>query len=316
MDIKGFQVWLSAARGLTRAQRREALAVLSGRSEGEASKAAIELGVDEARRCPALRARAGAVSRGMARGLRRYQCKGCGRTFNALSGTPLSGLHHKERWLSFGASLAKGETVKASAARCDVAVSTAFRWRHRFLAAARSDSEVLKGIVEADETYVLESRKGARGLGAQGTAAGRQGEEARPLARAGAGSHGGGPERDDGQRVAAQGLRRRSRALDPVVAKAPCCVFDCGSSHPPLRWRARALPSKCSTARLGSLFGAICMCGLVNSRNSRLKDCCVPAAASPLPRSGQLPEPVRARRRPRRQRSGADRRRRDEVTPI
>ena len=45
MDGKGFQVWLSAARGLTRAQRREALAVLSGRSEGEASKAAIELGV-------------------------------------------------------------------------------------------------------------------------------------------------------------------------------------------------------------------------------------------------------------------------------
>ena len=152
MDIRGFQVWLSAARGLTRAQRREALAVLSGRSEGEASKAAIELGVDEARRCPHC-ASEGAVSRGMARGLRRYQCKGCGRTFNALSGTPLSGLHHKERWLSFGASLAKGETVKASAARCDVAVSTAFRWRHRFLAAARSDSEVLKGIVEADETY-------------------------------------------------------------------------------------------------------------------------------------------------------------------
>ena len=107
MDGKGFQVWLSAARGLTRAQRREALAVLSGRSEGEASKAAIELGVDEARRCPHCSSE-GAVSRGMARGLRRYQCKGCGRTFNALSGTPLSGLHHKERWLSFGASLAKG----------------------------------------------------------------------------------------------------------------------------------------------------------------------------------------------------------------
>ena len=101
MDVKGFQVWLSAAHGLTRAQRREALAVLSGRSEGEASKAAIELGVDEARRCPHC-ASEGAVSRGMARGLRRYQCKGCGRTFNALTGTPLSGLHHKERWLSFG----------------------------------------------------------------------------------------------------------------------------------------------------------------------------------------------------------------------
>ena len=179
MDIRGFQVWLSAARGLTRAQRREVLAVLSGRSEGEASKAAIELGVDEARRCPHC-ASEGAVSRGMARGLRRYQCKGCGRTFNALTGTPLSGLHHKERWLSFGASLAKGETVKASAARCDVAVSTAFRWRHRFLAAARSDSEVLKGIVEADETYVLESRKGARGLGRKARRRGGKAKKRRP----------------------------------------------------------------------------------------------------------------------------------------
>ena len=148
MDSQDFQGWLSAAGGLTRAQRREALAVLSGRSAGEASKAAIELAVDEARRCPHC-AREGAVSRGKARGLRRYQCKGCGRTFNALTGTPLSGLHHKERWLSFGASLAEGETVKASAER--------------------------------------------------------QGEEAWPLARAGAGSHGSGPERDDVQRGAAQG---------------------------------------------------------------------------------------------------------------
>ena len=63
MDIRGFQVWLSAARGLTRAQRREALAVLSGRSEGEASKAAIELGVGEARRCPHCASRFRAVWR-------------------------------------------------------------------------------------------------------------------------------------------------------------------------------------------------------------------------------------------------------------
>ena len=204
MDSQDFQGWLSAAGGLTRAQRREALAVLSGRSAGEASKAAIELAVDEARRCPQC-AREGAVSRGKARGLRRYQCKGCGKTFNALTGTPLSGLHHKERWLSFGTSLAEGETVKASAERCDVAVSTAFRWRHRFLAAARGGSGVLKGIVEADETYMLESRKGTRKLGRKARRARRQGEEARSLARAGAGSHGGGPWRDDVQCGAAQG---------------------------------------------------------------------------------------------------------------
>ena len=145
------------------------------------------------------------MSRGKARGLRRYRCKGCGRTFNALTGTPLSGLHHKERWLSFGASLAEGETVKASAERCGVAVSTAFRWRHRFLAAARGGSGVLKGIVEADETYMLGEPEGGAQAGAQGAPARRQGEEARSLSRAGAGSHGGGPERDDVQRGAAQG---------------------------------------------------------------------------------------------------------------
>ncbi len=264
MDGKGFQVWLSAARGLTRVQRHEALAVLSGRSEGEASKAAIELGVDEARRCPHC-ASEGAVSRGMARGLRRYQCKGCGRTFNALTGTPLSGLHHKERWLSFGASLAEGETVKASAARCDVAVSTAFRWRHRFLAAARSDSEVLKGIVEADETYVLESRKGARGLGRK--ARRRTG----PLARAGAGSHG---DRSGTTvsavlpRVDAAAL---TAALDPVVAKDALLVSDGGASYPPCA-AALGVSHEALNRSMGERVRGDLHVQTVNSRHSRLKD--------------------------------------------
>jgi len=30
---------------------------------------------------------------------RRYRCKGCGKSFNALTGAKLSGLRHKERWL-------------------------------------------------------------------------------------------------------------------------------------------------------------------------------------------------------------------------
>ena len=175
----------------------------------------------------------------------------CGRTFNALSGTPLSGLHHKERWLSFGASLAKGETVKASATRCDVAVSTAFRWRHRFLAAARSDSEVLKGIVEADETYVLESRKGARGLARHGGGAARRRSAASRASKISGGELSAVLPRVDAAALAA--------ALDPVVAKDALLVSDGGASYPPC---AAALG--CSTARLR---GAICMCRL-NSRHS------------------------------------------------
>ena len=52
----------------------------------------------------------------------------------------------------------------ASAERCGVAGSTAFRWRHRFLQAVSSGVVKLRGIVEADETFVLASRKGERRL--------------------------------------------------------------------------------------------------------------------------------------------------------
>lgn len=164
MDNEYFQNWLAGIDHLSDAQRAEAEAVLLGRCEAVSSLAAVELAVGDDRRCPHC-STPGAVSRGMARGLRRYQCKSCRRTFNAATGTPLSGLHYKDRWLAFGGCLAAGETVRASAARCDLAVNTAFRWRHRFLQATRQAPQKLKGIVEVDETYILESHKGQRKLG-------------------------------------------------------------------------------------------------------------------------------------------------------
>ena len=100
----------------------------------------------------------------MARGLRRYQCKACKKTFNAATGTTLQGLHKKGRWLTFGDCLPDGLTVRGAAERCNFAVSTSFRWRHRFLGTQDQNPPKLKGIVEIDETYVLESRKGDRNL--------------------------------------------------------------------------------------------------------------------------------------------------------
>src|SRR3954453_18085519 len=61
----------------------------------------------------------------------------------------------------------------ASAERCGV--STAFRWRHRFLTAPAA-SPILTGIVEADETFVLLSYKGSRAW--QRAEQGRPGAEA------------------------------------------------------------------------------------------------------------------------------------------
>ena len=161
MDRKGFQAWLSVVDGLSEAQKAEAMEVLVGRPVGEAALAAVELGVGEDRRCPRC-GTTGAVSNGTARGLKRYRCKGCGKTFGALTGTPLSGLHRKEMWLTFGECLSDGDTVKTSAEQCGIAVSTAFRWRHRFLRAVESGASKLRGIVEADETFIVASCKGSR----------------------------------------------------------------------------------------------------------------------------------------------------------
>ena len=63
MDIRGFQVWLSAARGLTRAQRREALAVLSGRSGGRGIEGSDRAWCGRGSALSALRARGGGFAR-------------------------------------------------------------------------------------------------------------------------------------------------------------------------------------------------------------------------------------------------------------
>jgi transposase-like protein len=100
---------------------------------------------------------------GHACGLPRYRCPDCRRTFNALTGTSLARLRHKDRWSTQEQALMSGESLAEAATRCGVAYTTAFRWRHRFLAAPALDKPTrLTGIVEADETFILESFKGRR----------------------------------------------------------------------------------------------------------------------------------------------------------
>ena len=100
---------------------------------------------------------------GKAGGKPRYRCANCRKTFNPLTGTPLAGLHHPNRWHDQAQALIHGETVAKAAERCKVAYTTAFRWRHRFLCALNLDKpQRLSGIVEADETFILESFKGQR----------------------------------------------------------------------------------------------------------------------------------------------------------
>jgi transposase-like protein len=98
-------------------------------------------------------------------GLQRMRCRACGRTYNALTGTPLARPRKKREWLIMGAALQNSLSVRKTAEACGVCVDTAFRRRHRFLKSIQADmSANLVGITEADETYFLRSNKGERGL--------------------------------------------------------------------------------------------------------------------------------------------------------
>lgn len=185
MERRGFQKLLAAVSALSPRQRERLCAeLLTPKSAGEASRVVADR-VKDGAHCPSC----GSTHTrrwGLRQGLQRFRCKDCGRTFNALSGTPLARLRKKEVWPAFADCLVEGHTVRESAAACEVHPNTTFRWRHRFLAGAQAlKAQRLEGIVEADETFFLESRKGcrkglprkARKRGGKGSTRGRSKEQ-------------------------------------------------------------------------------------------------------------------------------------------
>lgn len=96
-------------------------------------------------------------------GVQRFMCKGCGKTCNALTGSPLAHLAHREVWTEFAATMKEGLSVRKAAEACGVDFKTAFQWRHRWLDLPCDQKGTgFTGIVEADETFFLESQKGSR----------------------------------------------------------------------------------------------------------------------------------------------------------
>ncbi len=79
-----------------------------------------------------------------------------------------------------------GLSLRKAARKCGIDTTTSFRWRHRFLHGLRDKKDrSLKGIVEADETFFLESFKGSRNLGRtarkRGGKAAKRGLSAEPV---------------------------------------------------------------------------------------------------------------------------------------
>jgi transposase-like protein len=164
MKAQDFRGFIEQLGDLTEVQRSALAAALAGKGSGNEAIALIEMQFSAAPACGHCKSeRFG--SWGHASGLRRYKCRDCHRTFNALTGTPLAQLHRRDAWLAYARALVDRVSLRKAAKRAGIGLEASFRWRHRFLKAARDKRpSVVTGIVEADETLILKSWKGSKRL--------------------------------------------------------------------------------------------------------------------------------------------------------
>jgi transposase-like protein len=149
MRAQDFSAWLSAIAAMSAEQRGEALQALTkadekaaGSGEGalagkggrrEDALGAMSVERVESQGCPHCAGRE-IIGWGRSDGLLRFRCKSCGRTFNALTKTPMAHLRKKERWLDHAQAMIEGKSLAKTAKLCGVHPTTAFRWRIGFSA--------------------------------------------------------------------------------------------------------------------------------------------------------------------------------------
>ena len=122
MREQDWKRWLERLHELSPQQRQALVAQLRTPHEGERALAQIELASEAKPKCPHCEAR-GVVRNGQADGLQRYKCSDCGKTFKALTATPLARLRQPHKWLARARVLGEGLSVHQAAQRLQVTCS-------------------------------------------------------------------------------------------------------------------------------------------------------------------------------------------------
>ena len=173
MDERRFSRLKSAVEQVDAEQCIELEALVrqvAARRQGEIAVARKVRSIDHARLCPRC-GHGDVVKHGLDKaGCQRFHCHkgadgGCGKTFNALTGTPFARMRMQEKWAGY-ARLMEGFLSLDNVVATGIGISrhTAWRWRHRMLAAqAAIQSAQVEGVIEADETFFRSSYKGHRG---------------------------------------------------------------------------------------------------------------------------------------------------------
>lgn len=155
MQTKEFQIFLSKINKLTPTQEKQVKSFIKRRC----SIHTVENLFNKLDSCPHCKSK-NLYKWGINAGIQRYKCKSCNKTFNALTNTSLSRLRYKEHWNDFSKDLIEGKSISFCASHNQIAISTSFRWRHKFLKTISNiKSEHLHGIVETDETFFFNLQK-------------------------------------------------------------------------------------------------------------------------------------------------------------
>ena len=130
MKGEEFQALVGQLGALSEGQRAALLKSLSGAKKPDEVIRLIETQFDASPRCGHC---GSALFRrwGVNAGLKRYKCKDCARTYNALTGTPLMNLKHRDRWLAYAKAMVDGVSLRKAVKRSRIDLTTAFRWRRK-----------------------------------------------------------------------------------------------------------------------------------------------------------------------------------------
>jgi transposase-like protein len=166
MNPQDFRKLIKALDELTPGQVQDAsLRITEVRRKTEAI-AEIEARGQAAGRCPHCRHDKREKWGRTRTNIQRYRCRGCRRTFTGRTGSSIQNLHRLDLFLEVVKDMLDDRapsSIRQLSRRLGRNKYTIWRWRMIILkAVSGASSDQFSGIVEADETYQRESRKGSR----------------------------------------------------------------------------------------------------------------------------------------------------------
>jgi transposase-like protein len=108
------------------------------------------------------------VKNGTRKGINRYICRDCKKSFTYKTNTPIHYIHKINKWNEFVEDFKtlKFTTISDIKKKLNISTQTAFNWRHKLLSTIVLESNTFSDeMIEFDESYFLISRKGRKNMG-------------------------------------------------------------------------------------------------------------------------------------------------------